>query len=465
MPTFDSAIDDRAPGLRQALYRTVWRWHFYAGLFVLPFIILLSLTGAIYLFKPQIDRWEEARFQNLPTTGAVAPHLQAEAALNAFPGARLDSYRLPDRLGDAAMIHIAMPDGRHMRDVFVSPQGRVLGSFDTDQRIAATVARIHGSLLIGPVGDWLVELAASWAIVMILTGLYLWWPRGRGLAGVLWPRLNRGRQTLWRDLHAVTGFWVAGLALVMLVSGLPWAGVWGSTLRLVRIELGLMQGPQDWKIGAARDEHAAHDHQAMAMQHHGTPTTGAAGGLRPIDELVPRARLEGLAFPALIKPPGTPERGGRTTGGAWIIKSEAQNRTLVRTVRYDATTLREIGRTGFADRHIIDRVVNYGIAFHEGQLFGWVNQLVGVMTAAMLITLAVSSIVLWQRRRPAGQLGAPRVPPVPARMGGVVAIMAILALLLPLLALSMLAVLLIERLVLRRLPATAAWLGLRPAAA
>ena len=43
---------------RTALYRTVWRWHFYAGLFVVPFILLLSLTGAIYLFKPQIDRWE-----------------------------------------------------------------------------------------------------------------------------------------------------------------------------------------------------------------------------------------------------------------------------------------------------------------------------------------------------------------------------------------------------------------------
>ena len=33
-----------------ALYRTIWRWHFYAGLFVLPFILILSVTGSIYLF-------------------------------------------------------------------------------------------------------------------------------------------------------------------------------------------------------------------------------------------------------------------------------------------------------------------------------------------------------------------------------------------------------------------------------
>ena len=36
-------------------YQRIWRWHFYAGLFVAPFLILLSLTGIVYLFKPQLD--------------------------------------------------------------------------------------------------------------------------------------------------------------------------------------------------------------------------------------------------------------------------------------------------------------------------------------------------------------------------------------------------------------------------
>jgi uncharacterized iron-regulated membrane protein len=49
---------------RNALYRTIWRWHFYAGLFVMPFILILSVTGAIYLFKPQIDRWEERKYHS-----------------------------------------------------------------------------------------------------------------------------------------------------------------------------------------------------------------------------------------------------------------------------------------------------------------------------------------------------------------------------------------------------------------
>ena len=33
-------------------YRALWRWHFHAGMFCIPFVLVLALTGSIYLFKP-----------------------------------------------------------------------------------------------------------------------------------------------------------------------------------------------------------------------------------------------------------------------------------------------------------------------------------------------------------------------------------------------------------------------------
>ena len=36
-------------------YRAVWRWHFYAGLFCIPFVVLLSIDESIYLFKNEIE--------------------------------------------------------------------------------------------------------------------------------------------------------------------------------------------------------------------------------------------------------------------------------------------------------------------------------------------------------------------------------------------------------------------------
>ncbi|MBL0114742.1 MAG: PepSY domain-containing protein [Sphingomonadales bacterium] len=108
------------------LYRTIWRWHFYAGLFVIPLILILATTGAIYLFKPQLDRWEERAFQDLSEAHEVSANLQLDAAMKAFPGAIFQSYRLPERSGDAAVIRLALRDGHSMQDVFVSPQGKVL---------------------------------------------------------------------------------------------------------------------------------------------------------------------------------------------------------------------------------------------------------------------------------------------------------------------------------------------------
>lgn len=443
---------------KAALYRTIWRWHFYAGLLVVPLILILSVSGAIYLFKPQIDRWEERSFRELPTDRAVSPDRQLQAALTAHPGAAFHAYRLPQKPGDAAMVHLALPENAPMIDVFVSPQGKVLGSLDPDARIAPTIARFHGSLMIGQVGDWLVELAASWAIVMILTGLYLWWPEGRGLAGVLWPRLNRGGRAALRDLHAVTGFWVSGLALALLLTGLPWASVWGSAFRMARTELGLVQGPQDWKTGSS-DPHAHHDHAGMAgtMPREGEHAHHAPGQIR-LGYAVAKARGEGMAFPVLVLPPGAPQAFGPPTGNVWTVKSETQNRPLVRSVSYDPVGGREVARHDFSDKHPIDRVVNYGIAWHEGQLLGLFNQIIGVLTALMLVTLSVSGFLMWRKRKPDGLLGAPPAAPVKAQ--GMAAIVLLLAALLPLLAASLIVLWIAERLVLSRIPATARWLGL-----
>jgi uncharacterized iron-regulated membrane protein len=456
-----------------ALYRTIWRWHFYAGLLVIPFILILSVTGAAYLFKPQVERWEERAWRGLPTAQAVSPDAQRDAALAAFPGAMFHSYRLPQEAGDAALIHLGLPD-RSMRDVFVSPAGKVVGALDPDRRIMQVVHDIHGELLLGERGSWLVELAASWAIVMILTGLYLWWPRGRGLAGVVWPRLGSGK-VFWRDLHAVTGFWVAGLALVLLVTGLPWAGVWGSAFKSVREEMGWMKGQQDWTLGGKApavgdsDPHAMHrEHDHAAMMAAGMPMADHSGhGMSPVllSEIVARAQARTLAFPVIVTPPGAPGRFGAKDSPAWTVRSDTQNRPLRASLTFDAMTGAETSRETFADKHAIDRVVGYGIAWHEGQLLGWVNQLVGVLTALMLVTLAVSGFVMWRRRKPEDRLGAPPLPAVPARIGGVVAIVLALAALLPLLALSLIVLWALERLVLARIPAVSRWLGLGSARA
>ncbi len=444
-PDTDSARPAAGP-----LYAAVWRWHFYAGLFVLPFVLILSISGSIYLLKHQNDRWEERAYRNLATGAAVSPDRQLAAAAAAYPGARFNHYRLPERPGDSAMIQLSLADGSE-REVFVSSQGKVLGAFEPESRISAVVSRVHGSLLLGKWGDWLVELAASWTIVMILTGLYMWWPRPFRAAGTFWPRVALSGRPLLKDLHRVTGFWIAGLVLVMLVSGLPWAASWGGAFKWARTEIGLVKGPQEWKIGAAGGTHRGH----VAAHAHGEPAPAAlpSDGV-PLSAIVAKAGAERMAFPVLVLPPRTTQRFGPPTGDDWTAKSEPQNRPLGRQVTYDPATGAETGRRSFSDQHVIDRVVNTGIAWHEGQLFGLANQLIGVATALALIGISIAGILMWLKRRPQGRLGAPPAARG-ARLGWAVAALVVAGLLLPLFGASLLALFLIDRVAgkVRRSPA------------
>jgi uncharacterized iron-regulated membrane protein len=103
--------------------------------------------------------------------------------------------------------------------------------------------------------------------------------------------------------------------------------------------------------------------------------------------------------------------------------------------------------------------VGTGIAAHEGQLFGWPNQLLGLFTASGLVLLSVSSVVMWGRRRESG-LGAPRPAARPSFSLGLVILVALLGIYLPLFGASLIVMLLREWAVLRRIPPIRDWLGL-----
>ncbi|WP_339485293.1 PepSY domain-containing protein, partial [Pseudomonas proteolytica] len=106
-----------------------------------------------------------------------------------------------------------------------------------------------------------------------------------------------------------------------------------------------------------------------------------------------------VAPPVLIAPPMRP-------GDPWTAASDAANRPLRSTVKIDGRTGTVISREGFAQRHWIDQTIGYGVAGHEGALFGLANQLLGTVTALLLVVLAGSGVVMWWRRRHVG-LGAP----------------------------------------------------------
>ncbi len=166
----------------------------------------------------------------------------------------------------------------------------------------------------GDRGSMIVELAASWAIVMIVTGLYLWWPRqANRLAGVLYVRLSRGKRIFWRDLHAVTGVWIFAFALFLLFTGLPWASSWGKYLEWVRSLAARGSVAQDWTTGRSSKvaKRVAMNSDMPGMKMDSQPAEGqhASIGVLSADPYAPLGRVIAtvaplnLAYPVTIHPP------------------------------------------------------------------------------------------------------------------------------------------------------------------
>lgn len=432
---------------RARIYRMLWRWHFYAGLFCLPFIILLSITGSLYLFKPQIEAALDRPYTNLVVSGPSAPvSQQVQIALKHVEGSSLKSYRLPDGPKDAAQVLVTK--GGKDTIVYVHPTNlQVLKAIPREARLMAVVRTIHGELLMGDNGSLIVELAASWAIVMVVTGLYLWWPRtAQGLHGVLIPRLKSGPKVFWRDLHAVTGMWVSFFAIFLLLTGLPWTNVWGKGFDMVRDLTGTAAVSKDWTQSRKAEREATE----QAFSHHGHD---APYYVANVDDIAASARAARLAPPVTITPPN-----GKNPN--WMARSSAGDRISRIEIAYSAADGSEIRREAFGDKHVIDQAVGVGIAAHEGQLFGPLNQVLGVLTALGLVLLSMSAFVMWRKRAPDGVLGAP--PPIPdQRVGvGLGLLIFVFALFLPVLGACLILVAVTERLILSRVPSLRHFLGL-----
>lgn len=426
-----------------ALYRAVWRWHFYAGLLVLPFLILIAVTGALYLFKDEIN---DAFYGDLtivsPEPGKpIAPSTLVAIALDAHPGT-LKAYLPPAGPDRAAQVKIAGDDG--VKDVvYLNPySGAVLGT-EWDAGFAGSsamwvVRKLHSLDYVGWWGNRIIEAVAGWAVLLVVTGLYLWWPRGRGV-GVLVPRRTSGRP-LWRDLHAVTGIYTAGFILFLAMTGLPWSGVWGKQFYDLSyaVGIGMPDGYWDKYPTSTVLTGDALDRAPWVIENQPLPVSGASEGVPAgLDLIVAKVEELGIHPGYALAMPGGPE-------GVFTASVYPDDITHERVIHLDQYTGEVLFDMKLADLGALGRAAEWGISVHMGQEFGVLNQVVLLLACIAIVLMAVSAAVMWWKRRPAGSLGAPAMPANWRVPRAIFAVAIVAGVFFPLVGLSLLVVLAIE---------------------
>lgn len=391
-----------------ALYRAVWRWHFIAGLVILPFVLILAVTGGIYLFKDEINDALHSRLRFVePAATQLAPSALAAAALAAHPG-EIKAYTPPAAANRSAEIDILGAEG--LKDtVYVNPYtGQVLGTL-WDGGAAGSpamyvVRKLHSLEYVGWVGNRLIEMAAGWMVLLVGSGVYLWWPRGKGL-GTTTIRARRGRPW-WRDLHAVTGIYTATFIVFLAMTGLPWSTVWGGKFYDYANALGLGM-PEGYWSGLPQSTlplAEATDRAPWIIEKQTVPLSRAAEGVpQTLDQVVETVEARGIVPGYAISMPRGPE-------GVFTASVYPDDITYERVIHLDQYSGEVLYDAGLADLGILGRWAEWGISVHMGQEWGLVNQLVLLLACLAMVGLCISGATMWWKRRPSGALGVPQVP-------------------------------------------------------
>ena len=440
-----------------SFYNLAWRWHFYAGLFVAPFMILLALTGIIYLFKPQLD---SLMYNHLLNVTPAHHSLSADEQLNrvkaAYPQGHISQY-LPPINPERSAQFVLHNDGREL-NVFINPySGAIRGEQDAKLNLQAVARALHGELMIGTLGDRLVELAAGWGVVLVVSGLYLWWPRGQSAAGILWPRLSRRGRVLWRDFHAVTGFWGAALLLFMLISGMTWTGFWGKQYADVwnQFPAAMWNNVPTSDIEARSLNTATRQTVPWALENTPMPVSGSHAehmghGAMPSGPAAPGITLQDVVNTAIERKvePGYSITLPTTATGVFTVAVFADDPRNDATLHVDQYTGQVLADVRWQHYGPVARATEMGVMLHEGKLFGSLNQIAILVVCLMILLSSVSGLVIWWKRRPQGRLGVPPLRhDLPTWKTGVV-IMLALAIVFPLVAASLVAVWVLDRLLL-----------------
>ena len=450
-----------------ALYFRAWRWHFYSGLFVVPFLLILAITGTVMVYY---TGFQDRLGHNVHVSGqgpAMPVSAQADAVLQRYPKATVSEYVNP-KADDLSSWFILSNEGSTLA-VAVNPfTAQVLEAVDKDNTVYAWAAKIHRKLLLGDFGDRVVEIASGLAVVQLVTGLYLFWPRnGSRWRDVLLPDVSGRGRKLWKTLHTSVGFYISLVLAFFLLSGHAWTGIWGAKI------------VQPWGSFPAEKYDAPKSHLnhgslntaglrevPWGLEQTPLPASGGATGKAGIaagtevnfDSVYALAKALGFDGQFHVAPPQ--DDHGVYTVSADTMSGDLKVPTHDRTVHIDRYTGNILADIGYADYSVMAKAMAVGIALHQGDIGLW-NALLNLALTTSIAFLCVSGVVLWWKRRPKGmgRLGAPAMP-LDARLwkGGVVA-MVITGVAFPLAGAAMLVAMLAELVGARLLPSWRAMLN------
>ena len=195
--------------------------HSWAGLVTGLLMFIVCFSGAVVVFKNEIDLWANPSLAQLPRSDkpasldAVLLQLQAR-----YPGATVDTIALPDAVNPgyfASVRERGAAAGTRTKIALRSDTGAVVGPVDS--QLGQYLRMLHVFLFFGP--RWIVGFLGVAMLVLIATGIVI---HRKILAELFTQRWGRSFRVVMSDLHKSAGIWGLGFHILIAATG-AWMGL------------------------------------------------------------------------------------------------------------------------------------------------------------------------------------------------------------------------------------------------
>ncbi|WP_420570758.1 PepSY-associated TM helix domain-containing protein [Kordia sp.] len=359
----------------------LWKWHFIAGMISLPFILLLSITGGIYLFNSDYEEEAKSTLQKVTVTeNSLSFQEQLELVIKEV-GKKPTSVTIPKNKQEAT--EFAYGRFGKKKSIYVDPyKASIIGTYAAKDTNMYTVRKLHGELLSGSFGTKIVELIASWMVVLIITGIFIWWPvRKWSFKGLFTYRTNVDKRTFFRDIHAVTGFWISIFLFLVLAGGFPWTDVVGSNFKWLQ-KVTNTGYPETW--------------DGRKLQSEVAETTVS------LDKMISIAKSLNLKGTISI---GFPKSAKNT----FSVSNKTIDLNAQKKFHFDQYSGEQIVKNDWKDVGILMRGRMWLMAFHQGEFGAW-NWWLMFGLAILLTIMSAAAIISYVLRKRKDSWGIPKVP-------------------------------------------------------
>ena len=397
------------------LNQWLWKWHFIAGIISLPFVIVLAITGGVYLFKDSYEAPKQKHIKVVKVEGDVISFAKQWELAKKASHEKLNTMVIPAEANETTTFSSGMFS--HKNNIYINPyNGEITGIISPKDSKMHVVRKLHGELLLGKFGTKIVELIASWMFVLIITGIYVFWPNKKnGIKGFFKISFKQGKRILFRDLHTVLGFWVSILLLMTLAGGLPWTDVFGGNFKALQ-KVTNTGFPQKW------------DSRTLKSEINDKPIS--------LDTIVQLAKSMNLIGEVSI---GLP----KNEKGVYSIYNTTFDLGAQKRFHFDQYSGKKLMHYNWEDVGVLMRGRMWFMAFHQGQ-FGLWNWGLMLGIAILLAFIAIAGLISYLKRKKTSKWGIPKVP-ISFKAGyGVVTTIVILGLIFPLFGISIALITLIE---------------------